>query len=197
MAHKKKNRPRPIECLTRKPQNSLDARVLSMKQRARTQALETNGAVHLEQGPIPTEEDVHDDADEKSSNVDMDLDDRPHVSPPYPTMDPPVPTLDNDLAQNLNRGFYSGRRAHEEVHWRTRHPAMFQAFLQMQHVTQDWSHPQTFDHDLKKECSCQGPSRTVDVLDLTCEYSGSHHSYSGLGRGTLTLMIWLLKIGNR
>ncbi|KAH9808461.1 hypothetical protein DFH28DRAFT_909511 [Melampsora americana] len=175
MADKKKYHPPTIERLTRKPQNDLDARVLSMKIKACQKALKRNGAAALPAPPsgsgnvtmdhvpfvgnIPMDQDTEDDDEEAVQPV-APLED--------PTRDPPDPRLDgyDNIAQDPNRGFYSGRRAHEEVQWRTRHPAMFPIFLKMQQLTKDWSNPQTFNYDHKKDCNCQGTPRTLDVLDL-------------------------------
>ncbi|EGG11263.1 uncharacterized protein MELLADRAFT_92224 [Melampsora larici-populina 98AG31] len=171
MANKKKDRPRTFESLNRRPQNPLDARVLALKRKAREQTLQRHGQeplgppqVPVNTTPIADPTQVLDDEDNNDPNDEMD--DHMNAPPLDPSMDPPeVVLVDDDAIHALNRGFYSGRRAHEEVQWQKRHPAMFQAYLQLQRLTRDWSN-QLFDHDFEKTCQCQGTPRTLDVLDL-------------------------------
>lgn len=179
MPTKKKLRTRGIDSLNRQPINTLDARVLAMKRRARSSAMATNdtelpravqgdGPQPPPNAPLPMLSDDEDD-------VPMHSFDEPLVNAHEdPAADPPVPGLD-DLGAGLNDGFYSGRRQHEESQWRTRYPAMFPAFLKGQQKTRDWSNPETFNIDFKAACNCTGSPRTLDVLDLMGQFWASYH----------------------
>jgi hypothetical protein len=73
------------------------------------------------------------------------------------------------FAYGLNTGFYAGRREMEEKNWRSRFPAMFPVFLSCQQRSGNWSNC-AHDIDWKEECHCVGSYRTLDVLDLICEF---------------------------